>query len=782
MKIVTATTKSDGMPADTDKQKQAKFIARAMERWRGAADVESQNRVDSLDDIEFSLGKQWPDEIETRRVREGKPCLKMNRMGQFISQVANEQRQQRPAVQVNPVGAGATKETAEVLQGIIRHIEVQSDAEVAYDTAFDFMLRGGIAWIQVFTDYADDETFDQEIFVEAIPNPFTVYDDPAAKKHDRSDSKWRFIIEDVPREEYKSRYPKSALATMDDFSSIGDKSSEWISKECIRIAQYWHIEEDKQTILQLEDGSIMPEDEYKKAYPDDEEPPSAAVAAVSPETPQSSSGAGTAEAPSGEDEAAGSAVRPKIVNRRDKVVPKVVCSLINATEILEEQSWPGRYLPQIPVFGRNINVNGKRHIAGLVRDAKDPQRQYNYMCSAATASVGIAPLAPWLIAEGQIEGHEEEWRTQNVNQMPVLVYKSVDIGGKPVDKPERIVAEPPIQAMAYMLRQASDDLKATTGIYDASLGNAGPEQSGKAILARQKQSDVTNLSYTDNLSRAIRHLGRIWVDLIPHIYDSPRIMRIINPDTTVDHVGIFNSVKSEMGIEEVKALPDMQDVKKIYDIGVGKYDVTVAVGPSYQSKRQEAVQSIMALVQAYPQVMQAAGDILVRNMDWPGADAIADRLKKLLPPVLQDEGDDPEQQAMKLQSQLQALSQQHGTLVQLLNQANEIIKTKQVEQQSKVQIAALQEETKRWMVKMQEATKLAVAQMNSSKDANQAFAEKELEQYKIMHEGAHDVAMAHLEHSHAMELGQQQADNAQAAQAAAQQLSDQQSQGPAQAQ
>lgn len=381
---------------------------------------------------------------------------------------------------------------------------------------------------------------------------------------------------------------------------------------------------------------------------------------------------------------------PEIVARRRILNRQVKWAKINALDILEERDWPGRWIPLVQLVGDDLDVDGRRHVAGLLRHYKDPQRMYNYWISATTETIALAPKAPHVAAEGQLEGHEEEWRQSNVRNLAVLTYKPKTVDGALVPAPQRQQFEPPIQAMSLMVRQADNDMKATTGIYDASLGQRGPDESGKAILARQKQTDIGTLNFVDNLSRSMRYSGRLLIDLIPHIYDAPRIQRIIRPDGTADHVGIFNSQKGP-GRDEVAAMELMQKVKKIYDVGVGRYDVTVSVGPSYQSKRQEAVASMMALVQSYPNMMQAAGDLLVRNMDWPGAKEIADRLKKMLPPQLLDDSDhDPQTKMAKLQAQLQAMMQQHSALVAELTQASELIKSKRLDLESKERIAAMQ--------------------------------------------------------------------------------------------
>lgn len=710
------------------------YLKLAQTRWKLASDAEASSRRDSLEDLDFSIGKQWPATVLAQRELDGRPCLTMNRQPQFVRQITNEQRQQRPALQINPVGDGATTDLAKIFQGCVRHIEVISDAEVPRDTAFDSMVRIGFGHWRIVTEEVGPDG-EQEIKIKRILNAFTVYWDPNSVEADRSDAKWCFIVEDLPPEEYKHQFPKSTLAGLSDFTSIGDTAPQWITKETIRVAEYFTFQ-DAADIKDDDDGEPLAEET---------------------------------------DDA-------KAIRENSEHV--VMWSKISALEVLDGYDpgkpknkggkWAGSYIPIITVVGDELDVNGKRYIAGMVRDAKDPQRMYNYWVSAATEAVALAPKAPFIAAEGQLEGFEDQWKQANNRNFSYLYYKAIDVSGKPVPPPIRSSVEPPIQAMALMIRQADTDLKATIGLYDASLGQKGPDESGKAILARQKQGDVSTLNYSDNMARAIRHEGRVLIDLIPKIYDTPRIQRIINPDKSIKHVVIYNGDSQADVAQQLLS----ENVGEVYNIGVGSYDVTVTVGNT-NTKRQEAVNAMMEIVKAEPQLMNVFGDLLLRNMDWDGADLCADRMQKMLPPQLQDNAGDPKTQLMQAQQQLAALGQQHQQLTQIVNQQTEIIKTKQVESQAKIQIAQMQELSQQAIVKMQEATKLAVAQMNASKDMNQQFAENEINQYQIMHDAAHEKAMAGQQQAHEQSLAQQGALQDQQSQAS-QQQADSQSQDSSQ--
>jgi hypothetical protein len=669
-----------------------------------SASSEARYRREALDDLEFSIGNQWPQNIQGQRQLDGKPCLTMNRLPQFIRQVTNEQRQQRPSVQINPIGDGADVETAEILEGIVRHIHVNSHADLSYDTGFDFMVRIGFGCWRILTDWIAPEVDDQEIYIVPIDNPFTVYLDPTNKR----DPSWGFIIEDLLASEFKRQFSESkyarGTATLSEYESVGDMPGNWTSaingEDAIRIAEYFWVEKSK--------------------------------------------------------------------GDSGRETRKVHWAKISGLDVLDEKVWPGRYIPIVKVYADDIVVNGERHISGLVRYAKDAQRAYNYWMSAATEKIALSSKAPWIVAEGQLEGYEEIWKQANYRNMAFLTYKQVDTSGRQAPPPQRQLDEPRIQGMTEMLQLAVQDFQATTGIYPNSLGEkqtAG--ESGKAVLARQKQGDISTLNYSDNLARGIEETGTIILDLIPKVYTSARIQRIVKPDGKPSMVGLYNSKHGESE-EDVANLDET--IKKVYDIGVGRYDVAVSTGPSYQSKRQESVASQMALVQAFPQVFTIIGDKIVRNMDWPGADEIADRLYKAMVqnmPSLADDEDSasPEAQLLQSKQQMAALAQQHQLLTQKLQEATQIISTKQVEQQAKVQVAKMQEDSRQAIVKLQEATKLAVAQINATKDAQEGIADREIEKYGILHDAAHDVALQAHQQAHEKDMAAQQQAAAQQSQA-----------------
>jgi hypothetical protein len=698
---------------DRTPEEKSKFLSTAMSRFKLASEAEAEWRREGLEDLQFCIGsQQWAPEIKSRRANEQRPCLTINRTKQFKKLIVNDQRQQRPAIQINPKGSGASIDDAQILQGIIRSIEVDSESEIADDMAFEWMVITGRGLSRVLTEYADDDSFNQVCKIETIRNPFLWYLDPAALRPDKSDMKWAFGIADMMRDAFSADYPESAAASLDDFSSIGDNAQEWLNKETVRVAEYYYVEFDKVTLK---------------------------------------------------------------VGDRERIVrkPKVKWAKISAVDILEEADIPCKWIPLVVVEGEDFDINGRRHLAGLIRDLRDPQKNYNVWTSSAAEMVLLGPKAPFLIAEGQIAGHESEWAQANTKNFSCLVYKEIGINGTPVPPPQRNSVEPPIQAIMALQQAAANDMQAVAGINDANLGERRPDESGKAVLLRQKQGDLSTFEYSDNQSRAIRHRGRILMEMIPQIMDVAQVAQIINPDGTTDHAIVHSGSPDDAA--ELQQDPENAEIKKVLDLSKGKYSVTISVGPSYQTKRQEAVASIMALISAAPQVLNIVGDLLVGNMDWNNAPEIAKRLKKMLPAQLQDDGDDatPEQQLAKAQQQLQAMQQVHQQVMGALQQAQQIIQTKQVEQQGKVAIEKLKTDADVLMAKMRALTPILVAEINTKSQDGQVRQQIDADVAMELHGAAHDIAMQRDQQQNAAALAQQ-------AQAAQQQMAQQQQQQPQQ--
>lgn len=683
------------------------LLTTARERFIIASDAESEIRKEALDDLEFRAGDQWPAEIKRQRYQDQRPCLTINQIPQFIRQITNDQRQNRPSIQINPVDSEADVDTAEVLEGMVRHIEYDSGADAAYDTAFQAAVTGGFGYFRINTAYTDPMSFEQDIKILRVRNAFTIYFDPSCKEPDYSDAMWAFVVETLSKEEFKDQYPDATLSAMDEWSSTGDG---WIGEDECRVAEYFYREVKQKTLYELEDGTVS------DVLPEGKKPG----------------------------------------KKRQTQIYSVKWVKMVGDEVLEETDWPGKWIPIIPVLGDELDVDGKRILEGIVRQAKDPQRQYNFMSSATTETIALAPKSPFIAAAGQIENFEADWQKANIANLSVLQYNPIDLNGHPVPPPQRQTVNPAIEATTNAMMQSSQDLKAVTGIYQAALGAQGNETSGKGILARQQQSHGANFHFVDNLSRSLRHAGRIIVDLIPHIYDTARTMRIIGEDGTQSTVQLQPGGHQQSPQQQEMA----QAVKKVFDVTVGRYDVTVSTGPSYQTKRQEAVASQMQLVSSFPQIMPVAGDIMVRNMDWPGAQEIADRMQKMLPPQLQEnEGQLPPQ----VQQHVAQLTQQNQQLTQALQTTTEELKDKtnikamELESKERVHFSQLQfEKDNRIPLDYEKLrVQLSVAELTAKTQTNIKQAETEKEIVLQQGEQAHEYAMQQDAQQNQQEMNQQ---------------------------
>jgi len=616
------------MAYDSNTQDYDPIIDEAKQFLKFANDADTMNRQEALEDLKFaSGGDQWPVDLQNSRNLESRPVLTINKLDGYCRQVTNQQRQQRPRIKVHATNTQEDAAEAKVVQGIIRHIEVNSNADNAYDNAYNYAVRMGWGYWRIDHRYVREDSFDQEIFIDPIDNPFTVYLDPNSIAVDGSDQERCLITTMMPKTTFRKLYPD-----VDETSFLsrgtGDTQSEWITKEDIRVAEYWYTVREPATLYQLSDGSTRfaeGKDFFDRI------------------------------------ERAGLFV----VNERKSIKRTIKWKKLTATAVLEERDWPGYYIPIVPVYGRHVVIGDKRKKFGMVRHAKDAQRMYNFWVTSMTESVALAPKAKWVMAEGQDEGHELDWASANIKSMATLRYKQTDIDGNPAPPPQRMQPEPPPTGILTAAQEINQDMATIIGIYDPSQQLPG-NMSGKALNGQQMQVDLTNFDLYDNLTKSIAYTGKIILDLIPKIYDTERIMRIIGDDGKPDLL----TINERTAVGKVKN-----------DVTVGQYDVVMETGPGYNSKRQEAVEAMMPLLQGNEQLFNAAADLVFRNMDFPGADTIADRLAAMNPMAQIDEHSDiPPEIQIKLkaaQGQVQQMQQQMQAMQLAMKQRADIEGVKQ---------------------------------------------------------------------------------------------------------
>ena len=576
-------------------------IEEAVEFLKISMEGETTSRSEMIEDLRFRYGEQWSTQDQMTRKLQSRPMLTINELDTSIRQVCNQIRQQRPRIKCHGVNDQSDEQIAEIITGLTRHIEQKSDADYAYDNASDFAVTAGKGFIRVNTNYVDEKTFDQEVLIAAIENPFSVYFDPFSVLSDGSDAEATIVTDMVPKADYKRLYPG---ASKRGFSIRGSgDTGDWLSTEEIRVAEYFKVEHKKETLFLLSNGMNI----FKSQMPD--------------------------QLPEG----------LMVIKERPSSKRVVKWKKLTQFEVLEERELGGKYIPIVPVYGIRYFKDGKIRHMGMVRMGKDPQRMVNFWQTAMTELVALAPKTKWVMAEGQDEGYENEWAQANVKATAVLHYKQKDVDGQPAPPPERLQPEAPPAGAIELALTASQNLKRVLGVFDPAVETGGP-RSGKAIRAEQSQGEITNFHFYDNLTRSIKHVGRIILDYIPIYYDTERVLRIIGADGRPKFTSI-NQMQQDTG-------------KILNDVTVGEYDVVMETGPGYDSKRQEAVESMTALLNVDPDLMKVAGDLIFRNMDFPGAEVIADRMAAANPLAQIEENTDIPPQAQMMIKQLQQKLQQ----------------------------------------------------------------------------------------------------------------------------
>ncbi len=609
-----------------------KILELARSRFRLGREAWREIHELALEDQKFVAGEQWPEEVVASRKADKRPMLTINRLQQNVRHITNEQRQNRPTIKVNPFDDHSDKDTAKIYQGLIRSIWNNSNADVAIDTAFEGAVEKSFGFFRVIPQYIEAMSFDQELIIKQISNHYSVILDPSAKEPDGSDANWGFVVDEMSKDEFKAQYPKAEATMMADWA---EETEGWLDKNTCRVVEYFTREFETKEIILYSNGVILEADKAPKELPD-----------------------GVTEK-----------------NRRFTLVPSIKWYILTGVEVLEETDYPGQWIPIIPVYGAIKDINGRKVIESAIRHSKDSQTALNFYVTAEAEAIGLAPKAPLMVAEGQIPPeYAGQWRDANTKSFAYLTYKPVAVGGQVLGAPQRNSYEPPIQALSNARMLASEDIKATTGLYDAAMGAKSNESSGIAIQRRNVQAQTSNFHFADNLTRSIKHCGRILVDAIPHYYDAARTIRIIGEDDQEEIVKINQTFEEAPGKEKKISL-------------TGKYDVVVDIGPTYATKRQESAATTLELMKNLPQQAPMFADVAVRNMDFPGADEVANRLKKMVPPNLLDDKDKPKGATPEeMQGQIGQMQQALQQVTQQYEQCKQLLDTKALELQSKEKI------------------------------------------------------------------------------------------------
>ncbi|AOI92103.1 hypothetical protein WS57_25680 [Burkholderia pseudomultivorans] len=639
-------------PKEATESPESKIVAEAKERFERCEEFESEFRQRFVEDLRFSNGDadngwQWPDQIRTTREGDARPCLTINKVRQHNLQIINDAKQNKPSVKTLPVDGDADIEIAKILDGIVRHIEYNSHAEIVYDTATEFAVQGGLGYWRIVCEYAHDGSFDQEIFLRRVKDPLTIYLDCDIESADGSDAKFAFVFEEMSKAEFKAKYPGEEAQSVvfgDDTQSDG-----WISKDKIRVCEYFrktakvdklvnHPTRGPVRLSEIEDA-----DERKAIEAD------------------------------------------KSIQTREITEPEITWYLIAGDKIIDQRPWAGRYIPIVRVVGEEIVINGKVERKGHTRNLKDAQRMYNYMSSANVEYIALQTKTPFIGPAEAFEGYESEWANANKDNLPYLPYNSLREDGGVIERPIR--EQPPVGANAYLtgMQNAQQELMMASGQYQEQFGQPSNAQAGVAIQARQRQGDRATYHFIDNVARAIRYTGRVLIDLIPKIYDTKRVVRIVGEDGTETFATV--DPDQQQPLQEAPHPTIADKVQLIFNPGIGRYDVTVEVGPNYETRRQEAFNALTQIMSQDQELMKVAGDLLFKAADFPMADEVAERLHRTIPPQILGEGPSPQEQDM------QQKMQQMGQMIEHLSSA--LQNARQGKDAQETNIKSYEAETKR---------------------------------------------------------------------------------------
>ena len=589
--------------------KEQDIITEALHRFETAADSWQETYDLALGDVAFIDEPEGQWDETSKNNRKNRPCLTFDKLSASVDRIVGSQFANMPSIKVRAAEEG-DETTAEVFQGLIRQIDQRGLK--AFKTAYKFAVKGGWGCFLIDHDYIDDVSLNQDIIIREIKNPFSVLIDPVVQAQPIEEARYGFVFEDIERDEFERMYPEAkSEGSQSDFESTGNFDS-WVSQDYVRVADYYRIVTEETRLVQLSDGRVV---DYSQ------------IELITDELNLNGITLG---------------------KERRVQMRKLERYKLTALEVLEEIECVGRYIPIVPVFGKTTNVDGTFFSRGIVQKAKDAQKMYNYARSVAVEVTALTPKQPYLVTPGMIKGHEERWRNMMTSSDPVMFF-NFDQGQKPF-------REAPAQgspALSQDAQLASADIQATTGIFEANLGQQGNETSGVAIRGRQFQGELTNYEYADQLSDSLELAGKICIDLIPKIYDTERQIRILGEDETEEVIAVN------------KPLQDMQTGEFILtnDLSVGHYDIKMATGPSFSTRKQETAEQLSQIIAQNPDMSQLVGDILFKNLDLVGGDEVISRLRSAGVKAGIIEPD--EQEALALQQQMQQQQQIEAQAAQL---------------------------------------------------------------------------------------------------------------------
>ena len=690
------------------------LLLEAMDRWEACKKWQAVEDERAREDIKFANGDprnqwQWPEEVYNRRTSDGEelPCLTINSTRVHNDLIINAMSKQRYGVKIRPVSGEASYESAKIMECIKRRIEYISKASMQYRKVSEHQVDGGIGYILISTDYVSERSFDQDIFLKAARDPTAVYLDPWINESDGSDARFGFEFEVLERREFNRKYPKWRDKV--GAAPLDSAFEDWLSDDEVTLVKYWRKSDEKDVLVGFKDQNG---DETLKL-----------ASEIKDEAGKEIFKALLEAIKEGEIEG----------QTRKVMRNKVEWFLIAGATIIDRGDWAGKYIPICRCPGREIVIDGVLDRKGHTRPMINAQHMLNYNASVSVETAALAPKAQWIGPARAFEG-QEQWKDANRKRYGALMYNDIDDEApaelQRIESPQRV--DPPQISQAYMqgMQDAERQMMMISGQFQAQMGENDTQSaaSGKAIGERQQQGDTATYHFPEHQSDMLRFIGMQLLDLIPKIYDTKRTLHIIDEQDEKRWITIDPTLESPVEMLQ-DAKDDEEAIRLAFNPSLGEYECVSDPGPSYATQREEQWNAFMMIMQQSQWVAACAGDLLMKAGDFPGADELAERIKKeikALKPYLFDDNASP--QSQQAQEQLQRLMALNTELMQKLAMKELALKGKD----EKRDIDAARAETERMRAQIEAMSKLQLTPKERAQMQHELMVESHSRQWDIV--------------------------------------------------
>lgn len=612
-------------PTFEDLENENVFVPKAVKLVAWWYDYWNDNNRQARDDMYFLCIDQWSPQDRAARTLQRKPVLTFNYLRPILNQLVGEQRTQEPDIIMEPGNTMADMKQAELYAGLIREVYYESDATIAFQTAFKYAVMAGYSAIFHTVDYKSPLSFQKVIRLKVIENFTSVFFDPNAKDADKGDSRYMGYFTDLSKEEFIRRYPNAtSLNSFPTFRQDPLFYNYWYNRDYIRVADMWIKLNYTDTVIQVSDGKETHEgikDEMQKIIDEREQ----AILKLN----------------SFHRQGILSTVQPPkpfeiLQERKSDDCFKIFHIRMNYAEILEMEEWPSSEMPGIYQDCESTVIDGRQNIMSFFRNAQDAQRYFNYLRSESAEAILNAHHGNWMGTPGNVKGDLIKYWVNPGQSKSILLANYDEKGNLPQ-------YTPPPQISPALETQASavtNDIQNIVGRYEASLGKQGNENSGVAVDKRAMYGSLSSFEPFDNLKRTMKRSGQITLSLLPYIFDETREARVRNKNGETEIVKLNQPVAG-------KYINSLNDVTN--------FRVQVQVGASFAVQRMANFQSMVQLMQVNPQIAPAIMDLLAENLDVENVQEIVARLKSMVPPQILTAGEgkkpppvSPQQQMLQM--------------------------------------------------------------------------------------------------------------------------------------